>query len=115
MHVQQKFDHLVHSHRDPSEVERWLFSLIPLGVAFVFFFLLILPMEIPNEEIVIVAGLAAGFAGVQGYWVVRGWQREEGLTILLGVLGIVLAGLFVWTYSNFLMGIVPSILKSWAR
>ncbi len=50
MHIHDKIDHLMHSHRDETEVQRWLFSLTPLGVAFAFFFLLILPMDITNKD-----------------------------------------------------------------
>jgi hypothetical protein len=115
MHIHDKIDHLMHSHRDETEVQRWLFSLTPLGVAFAFFFLLILPMDIANKDMVMVTGLAAGFAGLQGYWIFRGWQRNEGLTVLLGLLGIVAAALFVWAYAAVLGDVLAGIFRSWAR
>ena len=115
MHINEKFDHLVHSHRDKKEVQLWLFSLIPLSVAFVFFFLFILPMDIGHKDLVMVTGLAAGFAGLQAYWTFRGWQREEGLTVLLGLLGILLAALFVWAYAAGLGDVLHAVFRSWVR
>jgi len=115
MHINEKLDHLIQSHRDENEVQRWLFSLIPLGVAFVFFFLFILPMDIDHKDLVMVTGLAAGFAGLQAYWTFRGWQREEGLTVLLGLLGIALAALFVWAYAAVLGDVLTGVFRSWVR
>ena len=110
MQLIDKIDNLIQSRRDSAEVQRWLFSLVPLGVAFVFFFLLILPMEIAHKDMVVVTGLAAGFAGLQGYW-----QRNEGLTVLLGFLGIVLAALFVWAYGAVLGDVLPQVFRGWVR
>jgi hypothetical protein len=115
VHINDKLDHLIQSHRDKTEVQRWLFSLTPLGVAFAFFFILILPMDIDHKDMVMVTGLAAGFAGLQGYWMFRGWQREEGLTVLLGFLGIVLAALFVWAYAAVLGDVLPGVFRGWVR
>ena len=85
--------------RDEKEIERWLFSLTPLGVAFCFFFVFMLPMDIPNKHLILVTGAAAGFAGLQSYWVFRGWQRSEGSTVIMGIIGIAitfgLVGLFL--------------------
>jgi hypothetical protein len=74
--------------RDPMEVQHWLFSLIPLGVAFTFFFVFLLPMEIPNKPLVLLMGFAAGFAGLEAYWVLRGWKKNHGSTVLMGLIGI---------------------------
>ena len=115
MHIPDKVDHILDTHRDEKEVQRWIFSLIPLGVAFAFFFIFLLPMDIPNKDIVLVTGAAAGFAGLQAYWIFRGWQREEGLTILLGVIGLVAAAVFVWAYNSFLGDILREIFRGWVR
>ncbi|TCK17438.1 hypothetical protein DFR30_0668 [Thiogranum longum] len=114
MHVPDKIEHLIESHRDEKEVGLWLFSLIPLGVAFIFFFIFLLPMDLPNKDIILVTGAGAGAAGLQGYWIQRGWRREEGLTILLGLIGLIAVSVFVWAYINFLGEIVRSIFKGWA-
>jgi len=115
MHVTDKVEHLIKSHPDEKEVQRWIFSLTPLGVAFVFFFIFLLPMDLPNKDMVLVTGAAAGFAGLQAYWIFRGWQREEGLTILLGLIGIFAAGVFVWAYDAFLGDILTGIFKGWVQ
>ncbi len=115
MPISEKIDKLIHTNRDQKEVQHWLFSLVPLGVALAFFFLLILPMDIAHKDMVMVTGLAAGFAGLQGYWVFRGWRREEGLTVLLGLLGIVFAALFVWVYAAVLGDVLPGVFRGWVR
>jgi len=83
-----KFGKLLRTGRNPQEVETWLFSLIPLGVAFVFFFIFLLPMDIPRKDVVMVIGAAAGFTGLQSYWIFRGWRKNHALTIVLGLAGI---------------------------
>jgi hypothetical protein len=83
-----KLGKLLRTRRNPQEVEYWLFSLIPLGVAFVFFFIFLLPMNIPNKDMVMVIGVAAGFIGLQSYWIFRGWCKNHALTIVLGLVGI---------------------------
>ena len=92
------FGQLFKNSRDEKEVERWLFSLTPLGVAFVFFFIFLLPMDIPNKDIVLITGAAAGFAGLQSYWIFRGWRRNEGSTVIMGIIGIALTFGAVWLY-----------------
>lgn len=114
MSLSDKLDHMLETRRDEQEVQRWIFSLIPLGVAFVFFFIFMLPMDIANKDIILVTGAAAGFAGLQTYWIFRGWQREEGLTIVLGIAGILIAAVFTWAYIGFLGEILREIIKSWA-
>lgn len=114
MHLNDKINGLLTGGRDEREVQRWMFSLVPLGVAFVFFFVFLLPMEIANKDVILVTGAAAGFAGLEAYWVYRGWQRREGLTVILGLVGIVLTGLFTWAYSQFLGEVLRVLFKGWA-
>ena len=113
MQVAKKMNDILNTPRDSQEIQRWMFSLIPLGVAFVFFFIFMLSMQIPNKDIILVTGAAAGFAGLEAYWVFRGWQRNEGLTILLGIVGIVLTGIFVWWYVNYLSEIMKQLFQGW--
>ncbi len=113
MHVPEKVDHIIQSQRDKEEVQRWIFSLIPLGVAFVFFFIFLLSMDVANKDRILVVGAAAGFAGLQAYWIFRGWHREEGLTILLGIAGVIFAAAFVWAYMDFLGDILKAVFRGW--
>jgi hypothetical protein len=83
-----KLGKLLKTGRNPQEVEDWIFSLAPLGVAFVFFFIFLLPMDIPRKDIVLIVGTAAGFTGLQSYWIFRGWRKNHALTIVLGLIGI---------------------------
>jgi len=93
-----KLKDLVTTSRDPDEVQHWLFSLIPLGVAFVFFFIFLLPMEIPDKTMMLVVGFAAGFAGLESYWVLRGWRKNHGSTVLMGLIGIAVTFALVGSY-----------------
>ena len=100
-----KLSKLLKTARDQQEVEDWIFSLTPLGVAFVFFFIFLLPMDIPRKDVVLIVGTAAGFTGLQSYWIFRGWRKNHALTILLGLLGIALALVLVWLYLS--LGVQP--------
>jgi hypothetical protein len=50
-------------------------------------------------DIFIAYGAAAGFIGVEGYWVFHGWRNNHGSTVVMGILGIavtlVLLGLYL--------------------
>lgn len=98
MSFNEKIKKIFSLERDPQEVSRWIFSLTPLGVAFIFYFIFLLPTEIENKTTLYVIGAAAGFAGLQAYWIARGWSRDEGLTVVLGLIGIAFAALLVWLY-----------------
>jgi len=100
MAITTKLGQLIKNSRDEKEVERWIFSLTPLGVAFVFFFIFLLPMDIANKNTILVTGAAAGFAGLQSYWIYRGWRRNEGSTVLMGIIGIGLTFAAVWLYMS---------------
>ena len=99
--AQSKFSKLCGTTRDPEELQCWFFSLIPLGIAFLFFHFVVLSMGIPNRLQVMVVGTAAGVVGLQAYWVMRGWRRNHLVTIVLGLVSIaaVLAG--TWLFLNY--------------
>jgi uncharacterized membrane protein len=96
-----KLNQLIKTSRDPNEIQDWLFSLTPLGVAFVFFLVFLLPMDIANKDIILITGIAAGFTGLESYWVFRGWRKNHGSTVLLGLLGIALTIFLAWFYVTF--------------
>jgi uncharacterized membrane protein HdeD (DUF308 family) len=97
----EKFKKMFNAERDHSEMSTWIFSLTPLGIAFCFYFVFLLPMEIANKDLLYVVGAAAGFAGLQTYWIARGWKREEGVTVILGFVGIIFAFILTWAYISF--------------
>lgn len=98
MDGESKLSKMLKTSRDPREVQDWIFSLTPLGVAFVFFFFLIMPMDLPNKNQIMVLGVAAGFAGLQSYWIFRGWQKNHFSTVLLGTLGLGIVLALAWLY-----------------
>ena len=101
MEASGKLSKLIHTGRDPQEIQDWIFSLTPLGVAFAFFLVFLLPLEIANKDIILVAGIAAGITGLQSYWIFRGWRKNHISTILLGLLGIAITVGLLWGYLTF--------------
>jgi hypothetical protein len=83
-----KLNKLMTTHRGPGEVQDWIFSLTPVGVAFVFYLVFIMSADIQPKELFIAYGAAAGFIGLESYWIIRGWRKNHAITILSGILGI---------------------------
>ncbi len=98
MKASKKIMKMFQTQRDDKEIERWFISLAPLGLAFIFFFVFMSAMEMPNKDIVYTVGGAAGFTGLQTYWIARGWNRGDGTTILLGVGSIAFTVAIAWMY-----------------
>jgi hypothetical protein len=101
MEATSKICKLLKTSRDPQEIQDWIFSLTPLGVAFAFFLIFIWPMEIANKDIIIVLGTAAGFIGLETYWIFRGWCKNHLITILLGLIGIAITLALALLYITF--------------
>jgi uncharacterized membrane protein len=93
-----KVSKLLKTSRDPQEVQDWMFSLVPLGVAFAFFLIFMWPMDISHKDMIIAIGVAAGFIGLESYWVFRGWRKNHIITILLGLIGIAITIAMAWLY-----------------
>ena len=96
-----KVSKLLHTTRGPQEIQDWIFSLAPLGVAFAFFLIFLWPMDIQHKDIIFVTGVAAGFIGLESYWVFRGWRKNHMSTILLGLAGIAITIAAALAYLNF--------------
>ena len=86
-----KLNKLLATHRGPGEIQDWLFSLTPIGVAFVFYIIFITSSDIESKGLFIAYGAAAGFIGLESYWIVRGWRNNHASTIIMGVIGIIIA------------------------
>ena len=83
-----KLNKLLTTSRDPHEIQDWLFSLTPLGVAFVFYMMFVMSTGIEQKGLFIAIGAAAGIIGLETYWIFRGWRKNHALTIFLGLIGI---------------------------
>jgi hypothetical protein len=88
MTEENKLSKLVSTKRDMNETESWIFSLAPVGVAFVFYIMFIISSEIEQKGLFIAYGAAAGLIGLETYWIARGWRKNHGSTIIMGILGI---------------------------
>lgn len=87
--------------RDPQELQDWMFSLAPLGVAFAFFLIFMWPMDIPHKNIIIIIGAAAGIIGLESYWIFRGWKKNHIVTVLFGLIGISVTIVLAWSFMIF--------------
>lgn len=85
-----KVNKLLHTAREPSELQDWLFSLTPIGVAFVFYIVFIMSSDIEPKGVFIAYGAAAGVIGLESYWIIRGWRKNNLSTIIMGITGIIL-------------------------
>jgi len=83
-----KLNKLLTTSRDKSEAEDWIFSLTPMGVAFVFYVMFIMSTNIEPKGLFLAYGAAAGFIGLESYWIVRGWRKNNASTIVMGLIGI---------------------------
>lgn len=88
MSEEGKVKKLLKTKRGHGEAEDWIFSLTPIGVAFVFYILFILNSGIENKGDFIAYGAAAGLIGLEAYWIVRGWRKHHLSTVVMGALGI---------------------------
>ena len=85
-----KLNKLLTTHRGPGEIQDWIFSLTPIGVAFVFYVVFIMSSSIEPKGLFIAYGAAAGIIGLESYWIARGWHNNHASTIILGVIGIII-------------------------
>ena len=83
---------------DPKARKDLVFSLGPLGAALAFFLVVIWLIDIPDKDVIIVTGAAAGIIGLASYWVFRGWRKKHVPTILLGLVGIAVTIAIAWSY-----------------
>jgi len=102
MGTTSKLNRLLATSRDPGEVQNWIFSLTPLGVAFSFYILFIMSADIEPKGLFLAYGAAAGFIGLETYWIFRGWRNNHIITILMGLVGIALTLGLLSLYVNYL-------------
>lgn len=96
-----KVNKLLSTSRDPNEVQDWIFSLIPIGVAFGFYMMFIMSSDIEPKGVFVAYGAAAGLIGLESYWIARGWRKNHMSTVVMGVLGIVLTLGALYLYLSF--------------
>ena len=81
-------DELQNNENGSKLVENWIFSLIPVGVAFLFYVVIILQSELEHANRFIVIGAVAGFVGLESYWILRGLQARRSGIVVMGIVGI---------------------------
>ena len=95
-----KLSKLLTTGRDQSEAEDWMFSLVPIGVAFVFYIIFIISTNIEPKGLFMAFGAAAGFIGLESYWIIRGWRKNHAITIVMGFIGIAITLGLLFLYMN---------------
>ena len=93
-----KLNKLLTTGRDKSEAEDWIFSLTPMGVAFAFYMMFIMSTNIEPKGLFLAYGAAAGFIGLESYWIVRGWRKNNVSTIVMGLIGIAITLSLLFLY-----------------
>ena len=89
----EKAHELINARRGKGEIQNcgiqdWLFTFVPLGVAFTFYVVFIMATNIEPKGLFLAGGAAAGFVGLQSYWVFRGWCEKRPFIIIAGLIGI---------------------------
>lgn len=82
----------------PDVVASWIFSLLPIGVAFVFYVVFISATSLENANIFIAYGAAAAFVGLETYWIMYGLRKKYFGTVVMGLVGIVLTVGLLYLY-----------------
>jgi hypothetical protein len=98
MSSRSKLYKLFTTDRHQSETEDWMFSLVPIGVAFSFYIVFILSTNIEQKGLFLAYGAAAGFIGLESYWIVRGWRKNHVTTIVMGLIGIIVTLILLYLY-----------------
>jgi hypothetical protein len=96
-----KLNKLLTTGRDQTETEDWMFSLVPVGVAFTFYLIFIMSTNIEPKGLFMAYGAAAGFIGLESYWIVRGWRKNHITTIVMGFIGITITVGLLFLYVSF--------------
>jgi hypothetical protein len=97
-----KLEKMLKTSRKTGEGEDWIFSLMPILIAFVFYIMFIITTDLENKGLFIAYGAAAGIIGLETYWIVRGWRKNNGSTILMGVIGIAITLGLLKLYMSFI-------------
>lgn len=101
MSEESKLEKLVKTSRKTGEAEDWIFSLVPICVAFVFYTLFIITSDIEQKGLFMAFGAAAGLIGLESYWVIRGWRNDHGSTVVMGIVGIAITLGLLALFMNF--------------
>ena len=67
MGSESKLNKLLTTDRNKNETEDWIFSLTPMGVAFVFYIMFIMSTKIEPKGLFLAYGASAGFVGLEIY------------------------------------------------
>lgn len=101
MSEESKLKKMVKTSRKKGEAEDWIFSLVPISVAFAFYTLFIIVSDIEQKGLFMAIGAAAGVIGLESYWVVRGWRNDHGSTVVMGIIGIAITLGLLSLYMSF--------------
>ncbi len=82
-------------------VGNWIFSLLPIGVAFVFYVVFIAGSNLEHANIFIAYGAAAAFIGLESYWVIYGLRNKYLGTVVMGLTGIAITVGILYLYLSY--------------
>ncbi|MCW8888386.1 MAG: hypothetical protein OQK25_04930 [Gammaproteobacteria bacterium] len=84
-----------------DDVGSWIFSLIPVGVAFLFYVVFILQANLENTNLFLAYGATAGFIGLESYWILHGLRRKRSSIVMMGIAGIAITLAILYLYLSF--------------
>jgi len=99
MSEEEKLSNNVNSSK---EIESWIFSLLPVGVAFLFYIVFILQSDFENKGLFMAIGAAAGFSGLESYWILKGLKSRRVHLVIMGSVGIALTLAALYFYMSFI-------------
>ena len=95
-----KLNELFATHMWPEDIQEWISLLPPIGVAFALYIVYIILSGIEPKGLFIAYGAAAGFIGLESYWMVRGWHNNHGSTVIMGAIGILITIFILGMYMS---------------
>ena len=98
--AEKKIEKLLKTKRAYGEAEDWIFSLTPVGVAFVFYIMFIITTDMEQKGLFVAYGAAAGLVGLESYWIIRGWRKHHLSTVIMGMIGIIVTLGLLYLYMS---------------
>jgi hypothetical protein len=89
------------SHDSHDVVGNWIFSLLPIGVAFVFYVVFIAGSNLEHANMFIAYGAAAAFIGLESYWIIYGLRNKYVGTVVMGLAGIAMTVGLLYLYLSY--------------
>ena len=90
-----KLGQLSNDQDHPDIVTDWIVSLLPIGVALIFYVAFMSATNLDNSEVYITYGAGIAFIALEAYWIIYGFRKKHVGAVIMGLIGIaIILGLF---------------------